>query len=661
MVRRAVPYALLALLTVGVVATFVAVEPGNGFVRSARTQWQYAAEARIAAQRLESGATEFALQQRQRDGWGELQLPNPRFLSPSSPVDAWRHSGALQLDNGVEVRIAAQRRTNSQIEFALQIRTDGRWSQRVLPLNRIFPVAPPLETWLFSSSLRAPQATHAPLAYVNACSIGRAIVCRTFEHSDGRVTTRLRVTPSQSGLRDVRLEISCNRGGDLTFELLNLPFVELEKSTPVRMRLDTGAVDAEEWSVWVSRDRQTMTVRSPRTAVPDQVGFLYDGQVVEIELQDADLPIYRFEIAGLFITPLQDNISHCGNYTDEAPRPVPPPYSASGYTHLPGSNAGSNSWWRESGPRRLSRVFLSQTVPIRWELDEEDSSDQRMWFRLICGPYGLEGGASMGPSVELRLWPDLPYPADEVRVQWAIDGGAVRDEIWTDSWSGYRPSDLRTFLSAALRGSVLQLTIGDELQLSASLKLDVMFNTPLQNLLEECLSHPTSPDVSRSGSFAGSQPGISYRWGTHVLGRWDGWVSVEVDSLAVQREESSQATPALVLTCGIDGLGVVVYGLEHSAPFNTSRTAVEVTWTADRTTSTEIWDLWTAEASPLGRAISPRNDDDFYEAIRSADRLTVSSASNPRITDSFDLVGLGVWELPVIDGLDGCADAPREH
>ena len=208
---------------------------------------------------------------------------------------------------------------------------------------------------------------------------------------------------------------------------------------------------------------------------------------------------------------------------------------------------------------------------------------------------------------------------------------------------------------------MLQLTIGDELQLSATVMLDVLFGTPLQEHLEQCLSHPTSPDVHRSGSHAGSQPGITYWRGTHILGRWDGWVKVEVDSLSVQHEESSQPTPALVLSCGIDGLGVVVYGLERSVPFATSGTAAEITWTTDQTTSTETWDLWTGGGSQLGRAISPRDDDGFYAAIRMSDRLTITNADDPRMTDTIDLAWLGVWELPVIDGLDGCSDAPREH
>ena len=49
-------------------------------------------EVRIAAQRLEDGRTEFALQQRQGDGWGELIAPRARFLPAEPPVDRWLFS-----------------------------------------------------------------------------------------------------------------------------------------------------------------------------------------------------------------------------------------------------------------------------------------------------------------------------------------------------------------------------------------------------------------------------------------------------------------------------------------------------------------------------------------------------------------------------------------
>lgn len=657
MVRRAVPYALLAFLTSGIVAGFLAVQPGDGFVREARAQVQHAAEVRIAAQRLASGATEFALQARQGDGWGELRLPSPRFLPPDSPIDVWRHSGPLQLGNEVEVRIAARRITNDQIEFSLQVLDVGEWSERLLPVARLFPALPTPETWLYSSSLRAPPPTHVPLAYVNSCHIGQAIDCRTWTDSQGRVTTSLHATSSQSSEPGVRLEITCHQGDLLRIELRRLPITELGNTTSVHMRLETGAVDIADWSVWQSQDGLFSVVASPWPV--GHLEFLHGGQAVEIELPGTGLPRYTFDIAGLFSTPVQDNIEHCGNYTAKAPRPLPPPYSASGYTHLPGNDGSSNTWWRESGPRSLSEVGLRQDSPLHWEMQTGNSEQPSMWFDVVCGPQGLAGGISLSPSAHSALSPDRRSPASQLRVRWSIDGGVARDDIWIESWSGYRPANIKEFLDVVLAGNTLDLTFGSAQTLNGQLLLDAMFGTPVQKLLEHCLAYPSGPDEPRTGNFWDTAEGFTYHLGKFILGRWDGWVRLRVDSLSVRRDDSSQ--PLLVMTCGIDGLGIEIYGLERDFAFAASGTSVDVSWTANEATKTETWDLWTSYHTSLGRAISPRNDDEFYEAIRGADRPTVSSASNPRITDSFDLAGLGVWELPVIDGLDGCADAPREH
>ncbi|MDE2744463.1 MAG: hypothetical protein OXI41_00575 [Chloroflexota bacterium] len=658
MVRRAIPYALLLpLLAAGVVGAVLAVQPGDGFVREARAQGQDAAEVRIAAQRLASGATEFALQARQGDSWGELRLPSPRFLPASSPVDAWRYSGTLQLDNGVEVRIAARRLANDQIEFSLQILDVGEWSERLLPVARLFPVLPALRTWLYSSSLRAPRPTHVPYAYVNSCHIGQAIECRTWMDFRGRVTTSLQAKSRESREPEVQLEITCLSGDLLRIELRRLPIAELGTTVSVQMRLETGEVDVANWSVWQSGDGSFSVVASPRPV--DHQEFLHRGQAVEIELPGTDLPRYAFSIAGLFSTPIQDNIDHCGNYLAEAARLLPPPYSASDSRRLEGNESYVNGWWREAGPRSLNEVGLRQESPLHGDMQTNDSEQPSMWFDVVCGHQGLAGGISLSPSAHSALSPDRPSPASRLRVQWSVDGGDVRDDIWIDSWAGYRPANIKEFLDVVIAGSTLDLTLGPASTLSGRLLLDAMFGTPVQPLLEQCLAHPSAPDVPRTGKFWDTARGITYHWGRFILGRWDGWVRLQVDSLSVHREDANQ--PMLVMTCGIDGLGIEIYGLEREFPFAASGTSVEVSWTANQTTMTDTWDLWTSNRSPVGRAISPRNDDDFYEAIRGADRLTVSSASNPRITDSFDLAGLGVWELTVIDGLDGCADALREH
>ncbi|WP_419917781.1 RCC1 domain-containing protein [Candidatus Poriferisocius sp.] len=66
-----------------------------------------------------------------------------------------------------QVRITARKLNNGRIEFALQqTKTDGSWSDRLLPQNRYFPPDTPTGRWLISTpltlSILAPQPTLTP-------------------------------------------------------------------------------------------------------------------------------------------------------------------------------------------------------------------------------------------------------------------------------------------------------------------------------------------------------------------------------------------------------------------------------------------------------------------------------------------------------------------
>ena len=128
-------------------------------------------EVRITAQRLEDGRTEFALQQREGDGWSERIAPRARFLPAAPPIDRWLFStpvtvGApdmLQTDGGggVEVRITAQRLEDGRTEFAIEQREGDGWSERIAPRARFLPAAPPVDRWLNSTPVTVGASTPA--------------------------------------------------------------------------------------------------------------------------------------------------------------------------------------------------------------------------------------------------------------------------------------------------------------------------------------------------------------------------------------------------------------------------------------------------------------------------------------------------------------------
>ena len=116
-------------------------------------------DVRIIARLLSDGRIEFGLQRREADEWGEHLLPRPRFFPTGVRVDRWLVSGPLQVehDEAITVRITARRLADGRVEFALQERKDGRWSERILPRSRYFPTNARVDRWLRSSPLELPS------------------------------------------------------------------------------------------------------------------------------------------------------------------------------------------------------------------------------------------------------------------------------------------------------------------------------------------------------------------------------------------------------------------------------------------------------------------------------------------------------------------------
>ena len=121
-------------------------------------------EARIVAQRLDDDRVEFGLQLRlPGEPWSERELPELRFIPPGAEVGRWlasspivltTDSGAAAAGTDIEVRIAAQRRSNDRIEFALQQREPREsWGERLLPTRRFLPPGTDAGRWLASSPL----------------------------------------------------------------------------------------------------------------------------------------------------------------------------------------------------------------------------------------------------------------------------------------------------------------------------------------------------------------------------------------------------------------------------------------------------------------------------------------------------------------------------
>ena len=112
------------------------------------------AEVRIAAQRLDGGQLEFALQQRSGDSWGEHRRPDQNLFPASATPGVWLDSPALAIDGVGQVRISARLGDDGRVEFTLQQhQADSAWGGRLLPQQRFFPADTAAGVWLVTTPL----------------------------------------------------------------------------------------------------------------------------------------------------------------------------------------------------------------------------------------------------------------------------------------------------------------------------------------------------------------------------------------------------------------------------------------------------------------------------------------------------------------------------
>ena len=216
-------------------------------------------ELRIAAQRLDDGRTEFALQIWDGERWGERVLPRSRFFPTTARVDAWLNSSVLDLDSGHTVRISAKRLDDDRIEFALQQNIGGEWVDRLLPRPRFFPANVAAGRWLYSGRLEpvgyVPIQTAAPRVQGATSSIGWwdtdpgrhfATAIGVYQHAAGHGVDSL------GG--QVRFEIRCDAPHDRQ-GLLGIRALGFQSSPEVTTRatvtyqLDANDEVEAEWGI----------------------------------------------------------------------------------------------------------------------------------------------------------------------------------------------------------------------------------------------------------------------------------------------------------------------------------------------------------------------------------------------------------------------------
>ncbi len=146
-------FSLIGKITAPLLA-LVALAAGLALVTSSASAQHGEAEVRIAAQRLADGQLEFALQESTNESWGERRRPGQHNFPADATAGAWLDSSALAIDAVGQVRISARLGDDGRVEFTLQQQqADGTWGERLQTQRRFFPADTEAGIWLVTTPL----------------------------------------------------------------------------------------------------------------------------------------------------------------------------------------------------------------------------------------------------------------------------------------------------------------------------------------------------------------------------------------------------------------------------------------------------------------------------------------------------------------------------
>ncbi len=218
-----------------------------------------------------------------------------------------------------ELRVEARSRSDGRIEF--RIDAEG---EKLTPKNRYMSaqqIAVQDDKWLRSSQVYIGEpASRAPVT--DAGTACREVPCEAeFTATDsgvgyaavrdwetGQVRTTILVAGSATGIYDGALGITC-RDGQIRVGIVDLPYISEEVVT-VRYGVG-GAVYRVNGAASASNDGVLIVDDAARA----MIGHLRTGTTLNIRIAAYSRSYDgAFDLTGLFSTPIQPNIDHCGSY-----------------------------------------------------------------------------------------------------------------------------------------------------------------------------------------------------------------------------------------------------------------------------------------------------------------------------------------------------------
>ena len=354
--------------------------------------------------------------------------------------------------------------------------------------------------------------------------------------------------------------------------------------------------------------------------------ILRRAKSLSVRLSAATSTMATFDPSGLFETPIQSNIDHCGDYADPAYQPVTEAQSGT-------TNSGASYVVNWNNSRRYTHVSVDASRPAT------DRGGQPVGLRIYCNSGGLG-----------FLLTDLPAADGEYAVR-----SRVNDDEWSiDTWQMYTTDSGRAYASfevdyERLRNSA---TFEVEIPLSPvvrmSFNLSALFDTPAQANIDNCgIDHwPQTPTYVPIGINNGRvSPSISFGSRQEVDGTVYTWV---------KSTSETPATTDLYVSLRIDCRGE--FGLTAALlmldPLDSDTTDVTVSVDA-RPPNTSLWAVQrhTRPDGAFAVAWSPEPSK-LMAQLRGASVVTVEIPASAHKRLTFDIAGM--LDSRVQDNLEEC-------
>ena len=230
---------------------------------------------------------------------------------------------------------------------------------------------------------------------------------------------------------------------------------------------------------------------------------LRGASVAVIEVPElASVPI-TFDVSGMFDTRCKRTSTSAATTSRARIRSLPLPLNALGVSSMPNADDGVTeliAWLRIPGNPKIVQTDL---LSFHRRVDEPN-----LGLIMTCGPSGVSMSIYGERTSELV--------GNHLRVQWRTDGGAVHQALWqvahfSTGSTQVSPELASEVISSWRNASELELTLLDAVPSSHRFNLDALFDNPVADTFDECLTMPIPATVA-----AGDRNSPDVRYPSHV-------------------------------------------------------------------------------------------------------------------------------------------------